>query len=153
MLDLYRFVSMDDVEDVLLLDRSKYAVYDEGQWLSPVGDAAQHWTMSSSASVSTDSATRLAKMLWMEKDRTDARAVGKMTVIRGGGIRGKTDVFVAADFPDASDPVSFVGKELTLKLDTDGVVKLGIAAPGNVVKALVFQAPHYDGLLHFELVD
>lgn len=149
MLELYRFVSLDDVEDVLLKDSSKYAEYDEGQWLSPVGNAAQEWEMSSSATVNTDDSTRLAKMIWMEKGRTDARAVGKMTVIRGLGIRGKTDVFVQAEAASMTH-----GKELTLKADVDGVVKFALAATGDIVKAVVFLAPGQDpeGLLHFELV-
>lgn len=150
MLNLYRFLNVIDAEDVKLLDRSKYAEYDAGMWLSPVGDADQNWTMSASATVSTDDSTRLAKLVWMEKNRTDARAVGKMTVIRGGGLRGKTNLFIAADGAGMT-----VGKELTLKLDVDGVVKLGLAGVGDIVKAVVFMAPGIDaeGLLHFELVD
>ncbi len=148
MLELYRFISMDDVEDVVLQDSANYAVYDEGQWLSPIGNASQEWAMSASATVNSDDTTRLAKILWMEKDRTDARAVGKMTVIRGLGIRGKTNVFIASEAGGMT-----VGKELTIKLDTDGVVKLGLAATGDVVKAIVYMAPGLDaeGLLHFEL--
>lgn len=150
MLDLYRFVSLDDVEDVILQDRSKYAEYDEGMWLSPLGNAEQQWTMSASNTVSTDDTTRLAKMLWMEKNRTDARAVGKMTVIRGGGIRGKTDVFVKSEAATMT-----AGKQLTIKKDADGVVKFALAGAGDIVKAVVFLAPGVDsqGLLHFELVD
>lgn len=149
MLELYRFVSLDDAEDVLLKNSSKYAEYDEGQWISPVGNAAQEWEMSASATVNTDDSTRLAKMIWMEKGRTDARAIGKMTVIRGLGIRGKTDVFLRSDAAGMTH-----GKELTVKLDTDGVVKFALAAAGDIVKAVVFLAPGQDseGLLHFELV-
>jgi len=150
MLNLYRFITFDDVEDVLLQDRSKYAEYDEGVWLSPVGNAAQEWTMSASASVSSDDATRLAKLLWMEKGRTDARAVGKMSVIRGGGIRGKTDKFIAAESGSMT-----LGKQLTLKQAANGEVVLGLAGAGDIVKAVVFMAPgnDADGYLHFELVD
>lgn len=151
MLELYRFVSLDDVEDVALEDRSKYAEYDEGQWLSPVGNEADTWTMNvdeTSNNIAVQPVTRLSKMLWMEKGRTDAKAVGKMTVIRGVGIRGKTDVFIDADKDNM-----FPGVELTLKVDTDGVVKLGVAASGDIVKALVYMSPGKDpeGLLHFEL--
>lgn len=148
MLDLYRF-NMADLEDVKLSDRSKTEVYDEGQWVSPVGNAAQEWAMSSSATVRSDASSALAKMLFMEKGRSDSRSVGKMTCVSGAGVRGKTDVFIAADAPTMT-----VGKPLCLKLDTDNVVKLGLAASGDVVKAHVFLAPSADpdGLLHFEMV-
>lgn len=147
MLDLYRF-NMADLEDVKLSDRSKTAVYDEGQWVSPLGNVAQEWAMSASATVNADAASALAKMLFMEKGRTDSAAVGKMTCVSGAGVRGKTDVFVAADAPTMA-----VGKPLCLKLD-GGIVKLGLAASGDVVKCHVFLAPGVDpdGLLHFEMV-
>jgi hypothetical protein len=148
MLDLYRF-NFADMEDVVLQDRSKSDVYDEGQWLSPVGNAAQEWTMSASGSVNTDDPTRLSKILFMEKGRTDAKAVGKMTCVSGAGVRGRTDVFLTAEGPTMT-----VGKALTLKKDTDNVVKLALASTGDVVKAHVFMKPadDRDGALHFELV-
>lgn len=148
MLDLYRF-NFADMEDVVLQDRSKSDVYDEGQWLSPVGNAAQEWTMSSSSTVSTDNATRLAKILFMEKGRTDAKAVGKMTCVSGAGVRGRTDVFLTSD-----GPAMTVGKPLTLTKDTDSIVKLALATTGDIVKAHVFMKPADDseGALHFELV-
>lgn len=150
MLELTRFINKMDVEDVTLLDRSKYNVYEDGMWLTPqAGVNVGKWTMSASDTVSTDAATRMAKMVWMEKGRTDARAVGKMSVISGGGVRGKTDVFVAA-----SAASMLVGVELTIKKDADGVVKFDVATSGDVVKAIVHTAPADDakGLLHFELV-
>ena len=151
MLELYRFVNMNDIEDVKLEDISKTDVYDEGYWLTPKGDEADLWKMNvdeSSGTVATQDATRLAKMVWMERGRTDSKAIGKMTVIRGGGVRGKTDVFIVDDAASMKP-----GVELTLKVDTDGVVKMGVAAAGDIVKALVYRAPSgADGLLHFELV-
>ena len=148
MLDLYRF-NMADIEDVALQDRTKYAVYDEGMWLSPVGNAANEWLMSASATVSTDPSTELAKVLFMEKNRTDAKAVGKMTVVCGAAVRARTDMFIVADAATMA-----VGKPLTLKLDVDGIVKLGLAGVGDIIKAHVFMKPadDPDGLLHFQLI-
>lgn len=148
MLDLYRF-NMADMEDVKLQDRSKTEVYDEGQWLTPVGNAAQEWTMSSSATANTDPVTNLSKMLFMEKGRTDSKAVGKMTVVSGAGVRGRTDQFIEAEAPAMT-----AGKKLTVKVDADGVAKFALAAEGDVVKAFVFLAPAADaeGALHFELI-
>lgn len=148
MLDLYRF-NMSDLEDVKLQDRSKSEVYDEGQWITPVGNAEQEWTMSASATINADAPAYVSKMIFMEKGRSDSRAVGKMTCVSGAGVRGKTDVFVVADGPSMT-----LGKPLTLKKDTDGVVKFGVAAATDVIKAFVFLAPaaDADGLLHFELV-
>lgn len=149
MLELYRFINMDDVEDVLLQDPTNYKTYDEGMWLSPIGNPEDQWAMSSSDTVPVDDSTRLSKMVWMEKDRTDARAVGKMSVIRGNGVRGKTDVFVSSEAASMTH-----GKELTIKKDTDGVVKFALAGAGEIVKAVVYMAPGNDpeGLLHFELI-
>ena len=148
MLDLYRF-NTADMEDVKLQDRTKTEVYDEGQWLSPVGNAAQEWAMSASATVSTDAPTELAKILFMEKGRTDAKAVGKMTVINGSGVRARTDMFLAADAATMT-----VGKPLTLKKDTDNVIKLGLATGTDIVKAHVWVRPadDADGFLHFQLI-
>jgi hypothetical protein len=144
MLDLYRFNNAD-MEDVKLADRSKTEVYDEGQWMIPLGNSAQEWQQPG-ALVSTAAAINLAKIIFMEKGRSDSRAVGKMTVINGAGVRGKTDQFVITD-------TYAVGAPLTLKYDT-GKIVLGAAAVGDVVKAFCFlpagQDP--DGLLHFELV-
>lgn len=146
MLDLYRFNDAD-MEDVKLQDRTKTEVYDEGQWLSPLGNAAQEWTMSTSGTVSTDASTNLAKMLFMEKGRSDSKAVGKMTCVSGASVRGRTDQFVAADAGSMGP-----GVPLTLKLD-GGKVVLGVAGGGDIVKAFCFLAPSNDpdGLMHFEL--
>jgi len=148
MLDLYRF-NMADMEDVKLQDRSKTDVYDEGQWLTPVGNAAQEWTMSASATANVDPASNLSKMLFMEKGRTDSKAVGKMTVVSGAGVRGRTDWFI-----EAEGPAMVAGTKLTIKKDTDGIVKFAIAAPSDVVKAFVFLSPSADaeGFMHFELI-
>ena len=148
MLDLYRF-NMADLEDVKLQDRTKTEVYDEGQWLTPVGNLAQEWIMSASATINADPAANVSKMIFMEKGRSDSRAVGKMTCVSGAGVRGKTDQFVTAE-----GPAMVLGAKLTLKKDTDGVVKFGVAGATDVVKAFVFLSPSADadGLLHFELV-
>ena len=148
MLDLYRF-NMSDLEDVKLQDRSKTEVYDEGQWLSPVGNAAQEWIMSASATINADPVANVSKMIFMEKGRSDSRAVGKMTCVSGAGVRGKTDQFVVAD-----GGAMTVGVKLCLKKDVDGVVKFGVAGALDQVKAFVFLAPAVDsdGLLHFELI-
>ena len=149
MLDLYRF-NMSDLEDVKLQDRTKTDTYDEGQWVSPVGNVAQEWAMSASATVNTDAPTTIAKMLFMEKGRTDSKAVGKMTCVSGAGVRGKTDQFLTADAATLT-----VGKPITLKKDSDGVVKMALAASNDIVKCHVFLAPGIDpdGYLHFELVN
>jgi hypothetical protein len=146
MLDLYRF-NMADLEDVKLQDRSKTEIYDDGQWLTPVGNLAQEWTMSATGTEPVDAPTRLAKMLFMEKGRTDSKAVGKMTCVSGAGVRGRTDQFIAASAGSMT-----VGIPLTIVLDTDGVVKFDVAVAGNIVKAHVFVAPALDpdGAVHFE---
>jgi hypothetical protein len=147
MLDLYRF-NQSDLEDVKLADVSKYATIDEGEWLHPLGNQADQWDVFAGAAPSADVTSNLAAMIFMEKGRTDARAVGKMTVVRGVHVRGRTDVFITAEAASM-----LPGVALTLKKDTDGRVKLGVAAVGDVVKAHVYKAPANDplGLLHFSL--
>lgn len=148
MLDLYRF-NFADMEDVKLSDRSKTEVYDLGQWLTPLGNAAQEWAMSATGTEPTDAATSLSKMIFMEKGRSDSREVGKMTCVSGAGVRGKTDQFFVA-----SAGAMTLGAPLTIKKDADSVVKFEVAGVGDIVKAFVVLAPGVDpdGLLHFELV-
>lgn len=146
MLDLYRF-NQADREDVKLLDRAKYATIGDGEWVHPVGDAQDSYDVFAGAAPNTDPTSNLAAMIFMEAGRTDSREVGKMTVVRGDKIRGKTDVFILADAA-----AMVCGAPLTLKKDADGKVKLGVAAAGDIVKAFVYKAPSLDGKLHFSLV-
>ena len=148
MLDIYRF-NNNDLEDVKLQDPTKYDTYDEGQWLTPLGNAANEWAMSASATLPTDPAANVSKMLFMEKGRSDSKAVGKMTVISGRGVVGKTDVFIV---PAAPSDLA-VGAKLTIKKDADGVVKFAAAADGDAIKGFVRLSPAMDtnGYLHFEL--
>ena len=90
-------------------------------------------------------------MVWMEKGRTDARAVGKVSVISGDGVKGKTEVF------DSSASYA-EGDELTIAVindGTDNAGKIGFkpAQSGDIVKAICIVSNQNDpeGLLHFEL--
>lgn len=150
--DLYRFVDSMDIEDVTLKNRGDYNVVDSGEFLVPAEFNGMNSTWQRSNFVSSsDKSTRLAKMVWMEKGRTDARAVGKVSVICGDGTRGKTEVF------DTNSSYS-EGDELTIDVisdSTENAGKIGFkpASSGDVVKAICIVSNQHDpdGLLHFEL--
>ena len=150
--DLYRFIDKMDIEDVTLKNRGDYNVVDSGEFLVPAEFDGMNSTWQRSNFVSSsDKSTRLARMVWMEKGRTDARAVGKVSVISGDGVKGKTEVFDSSASYDEGD-------ELTIDVINDGTEnagKLGFtpASSGDIVKAICIVSPDNDpeGLLHFEL--
>lgn len=153
--DLYRFIDKMDIEDVTLNNRGDYNVLDSGEWISPdLAHAAMGEDFKYGRSFfqsSSDPSTRVAKLVWMEKGRTDARAVGKVSTISGDGVKGKTEVY------DTNSSYS-EGDELTIAIindGTDNAGKIGFkpASSGDIVKAICIREPNHDseGLLHFEL--
>ena len=173
-LELVRFIDTMDVEDVVLANREDYKVIDSGEWVVPAGfgsnlnvtyaraDVSEGADMNSRnianatvSGISTIGANlaRLSKMVWMEKGRSDAMEVGKISVISGHGVRAKTSVFKSGE--------SYVeGGLLTIAKETadnanKGRLVLAPAGSGDVVKAVCLAAPQNsaDGLLFFELVD
>lgn len=153
--DLYRFIDKMDIEDVTLKNRGDYNVLDSGEWLTPAefNGMDSTWQRSNFVS-SSDQSSRLSRLVWMEKGRTDARAVGKVSVISGDGVKGKTEVYLKADELNFAE-----GDELTIAEETDntsphyGKIVFAQASSGDVVKAICIVAPTHDpdNLLHFEL--
>lgn len=170
-LELVRFIDTIDVEDVVLENREDYKVIDSGEWVIPAGFGSGLNVTYARADVLNTGVTgdinsrdltnvnaganlaRLSKMVWMEKGRSDAMEVGKISVISGHGVRAKTSVF--------KDGATFVeGGLLTIVKETANTVNKGrvVLAPASgsdVVKAVCLAAPTNspDGLLFFELVD
>ena len=85
----------------------------------------------------------------MEKGRSDAMEIGKVSVISGHGVRAKTSKVIVANI-NPGDP-------LTVALDSDGIAKLAKATGSAVVKAICLVAPGQNGIgadeVIFELVD
>lgn len=164
MFKFVRFIDQIDKEDVTLHDRSKYDVYDSGDWMVPVGDAVNssaprtsEWAEATEAAAVISGGLsanhiRMARIAWMEKGRTDAKAIGKFTTVRGERVRIKSDKF---DNSQTYEP----GMLLTIKAaaagSNAGKVYLAPASGSDVVKAICYEVPAADaeGLLTFELVN
>ena len=169
-LELIRFIESMDVEDVKLANRSDYNVIDSGEWLvpsnyatNPNAEVVYSRPVAHADAVSTDNINskdlehstfgpnlvRLSKMVWMEKGRSDAMEIGKVSVISGHGVRAKTSKVIVANI----NP----GDLLTVALDSDGIAKLAKASGSDVVKAVCLVAPGQNGIgadeVIFELVD
>ena len=152
-LDLYRFIDTMDIEDVALKNRGDYNVVDSGEWLTP-GEFAlgiPTWQRNNFVS-SSDKTTRLSRMVWMEKGRTDSRAVGKVSVIMGDGTRARTDVFKAGTYAEG-DELTLVKEEDSTSENYNKIVLAPKSGDSDIVKAICLVAPNHDpdGLLHFEL--
>lgn len=162
-LDLIRFIESMDVEDVKLANRSDYNVIDSGEWIVPAGFGINDEITYARAAASgsginsrylSDSTyggnlVRLSKMVWMEKGRSDAMEIGKVSVISGHGVRAKTSKVIVANIE--------AGDQLTIARDSDGITKLAKASGSDVVKAICLVAPGQNGIgadeVIFELVD
>lgn len=167
-LELIRFIESMDVEDVKLANRSDYNVIDSGEWLVPSGFGTNseivysrpvaHADADATALINCkdladstygENLVRLSKMVWMEKGRSDAMEIGKVSVISGHGVRAKTSRVIVAGIG--------AGDQLTIAVDTDGVAKLKKASGSDVVKAICLTAPGQNGIganeVIFELVD
>lgn len=162
MFKFVRFIDQIDKEDVPLQDRSKYDVYDSGDWMIPVGDAVNSsapqtsvWAEATDAAAAlgslTDSHIRMARIAWMEKGRTDAKAIGKFTTIRGERVRIKTDKFDNSKTYKAGDLLTLKASAAS---NNSGKICLAPASGSDVVKAICYESPLVDaeGLLTFELV-
>jgi len=162
-LELIRFIESMDVEDVKLANRSDYNVIDSGEWIIPAGfgvnseityaraDAAGSGINGRKLTDATYGANlvRLSKMVWMEKGRSDAMEIGKVSVISGHGVRAKTSKVIVTSIE--------AGDQLTIATDSDGITKLAKASGSDVVKAICLVAPGQNGIganeVIFELVD
>lgn len=159
MIKLVRFIETMDREDVPLKDISKADVYESGDWLVPVGNGLNEpktsaWmeaTEANNVSSLSDNDIRMARLVWFEKGRPDAKYIGKYTTIRGDATRIKTDCF---DEKQSYEP----GMLLTIKAASSGSKKEGkfVLAPAgehDVVKAVCFEdfKVDPDELLTFEL--
>ena len=91
----------------------------------------------------------VSKMVWMEKGRSDAMEIGKVSVISGHGVRAKTSKVIVTSIE--------AGDQLTIATDSDGITKLAKASGSDVVKAICLVAPGQNGIganeVIFELVD
>lgn len=167
-LELVRFIDTMDVEDVVLANREDYKVIDSGEWVVPAGFGSGLNVTYARANVSEGSGlnsrdlsdanvgenlVRLSKMVWMEKGRSDAMEVGKISVISGHGVRAKTSVFKSGE-TYVEGGLLTIAKETAANAN-QGRVVLAPAGSGDVVKAVCLAAPQNsaDGLLFFELVD
>ena len=160
MIKLVRFIETMDREDVPLKDISKAEVYESGDWLVPVGDGpntakTSAWmeaTEANAVEALDDNDIRMARLVWFEKGRPDAKYIGKYTTIRGDATRVKTDCF---DEKQSYEP----GMLLTIGAASSESKKAGKfvlvpAGEGDVIKAVCFEDFKVDPeeLLTFELV-
>ena len=142
-LELIRFIESMDVEDVKLANRSDYNVIESGEWIVPAlnslnGEIEYARATASGSGIDSrylsDSTyganiVRLSKMVWMEKGRSDAMEIGKVSVISGHGVRAKTSKVINGGSINRGD-------NLTIARDSDGVTKLTVASGSDVVKAV-----------------
>ena len=169
-LELIRFIESMDVEDVKLANRSDYNVIDSGEWIVPAGFGTNDEITYARADTTgsgingrklTDATyganlVRLSKMVWMEKGRSDAMEIGKVSVISGHGVRAKTSKVINGGSIERGD-------NLTIARDSDGIAKLTVASGSDVVKAVCIEKAGECGNLKdtvngkyeitFELVD
>lgn len=164
MIKLVRFIETMDREDVPLKDISKADVYESGDWLVPVGDGentpkTSAWMEATEVAAETshggelsDNEVRMARLVWFEKGRPDAKYIGKYTTIRGDATRIKTDCF---DEKQSYEP----GMLLTIGAASNESKKAGKfvlvpAGENDVIKAVCFEDFKVDPeeLLTFELV-
>lgn len=168
-LELIRFIESMDVEDVKLANRSDYNVIESGEWIVPAVNLAGELEYARPAASGSgidsrylsDSTyggniVRLSKMVWMEKGRSDAMEIGKVSVISGHGVRAKTSKVINGGSIERGD-------NLTIARDSDGIAKLTVASGSDVVKAVCIAkagecgniSNSVDGIyeITFELVD
>lgn len=171
MIKLIRFIETMDREDVPLNeDIWEHGVenYESGDWLVPVGQAVgtpktSGWmeaTEANALNALTENDVRMARLVWFEKGRPDARMTHKYTTIRGDATRIKTDRY------DHSETSYEPGMLLTIKAAANStentnnkiaagkfvLAPLGSSGAEAVVKAVCFEKPDEEHLLTFELV-
>lgn len=171
MIKLIRFIETMDREDVPLNeDIWEHGVenYESGDWLVPVGQAVgtpktSGWmeaTEANALNALTENDVRMARLVWFEKGRPDARMTHKYTTVRGDATRIKTDRY------DHSITTYEPGMLLTIKAAANStentnnkiaagkfvLAPLGSSGAEAVVKAVCFEKPDEEHLLTFELV-
>lgn len=176
MIKLIRFIETMDREDVPLNeDIWEHGVenYESGDWLVPVGQAmgtpkTSGWMEATEAQAKaaelngalSENDIRMARLVWFEKGRPDARMTHKYTTIRGEATRIKTDRY------DHSETSYEPGMLLTIKAAVNStentlnkieagkfvLAPLGSSGAEAVVKAICFEKPDEEHLLTFELV-
>ena len=147
MLNLYRYQNADS-EDVKLANKDNVEVFSDGMWVAPTLNNPDVWDVIATGA-NNDPRARLARMIFMEAGRSDARATGKMTTVVGDGVRGKTDQFIGT----ASQLLP--GVQLSLITVTQALVNttpayapllgrmvLQPAAVDDVIKAIVVKGPN-----------
>lgn len=166
MLNLYRYQNADS-EDVtvasfdatkFVADKEQTKVLADGMWLAPTDNNPDLWAAILS-NANTDPKARLARMVFMEAGRSDSFATGKMTTIRGEGVRGYTDQFIAA--PGSLVVGDLLSLHLVTAAEADanealtaGTMVLTKAAAGDVVKAIVVKPNTAEqAYLYFEIRD
>ena len=169
MIELVRFIDKIDKEDVAIVNPSvNYDVYDSGDWLVPVGKQKGSQTIIWQEATDADKNSqgnpgqlsaediRMARLVWMEKGRTDAKAIGKFTVIRGESTRIKTDRYDKNKLGQYKAGMLLTVKASTLPADGGKFVlaPLDENAGDSVPKAICYEAPaNSDDLITFELVN
>ena len=148
---MLNFVRARDVDYVptKLEDAAIYETLPQGSWLLPSGFSNGEVIYNVPASidpVADANAIRNARISFSEMKAMDVKIAGEVTSLRGV-LNLVTDQFIAADAASME-----IGTELTLKLDSDGFVKLGVvSAATDVVKGVVEVSPgaHPEGHLVF----
>ena len=137
----YRGVKLADVVEGLKLK--------DGSLVVPVGVESGEVTFGVPETFSSDATyVAQAKPLFSEEGRFDTEETGK-TVVLEGVIEFETDMFIADD----EGSMEF-GSPLTVKKDTDGLLKYGHATAANIVVGKVAMAPgdHPEGRLVVDCV-
>ena len=147
---MLNFVRARDVDYVpsTLADAEIYKTLPQGSWVLPTGVTNNVVTYGVPAAidpVADINAVRNARISFSEPNRGDTKEVNKITSLRGV-LTLVTDQFISADEASMA-----IGVPLTLKVDTDNFVKLGVAGATDHVVAVVEIAPsdQIDGNLEF----
>ena len=147
---MLNFVRARDVDYVpsTLADAEIYKTLPQGSWVLPTGvvNHVVHYGVPAAIDPVADiNAIRNARISFSEPNRSDTKEVNKITSLRGV-LTLVTDQYIGADEGSMA-----IGVPLTLKVDTDNFVKLGVAGATDLVMGVVEIAPsdHIDGNLEF----
>lgn len=147
MLNFVRAKHVDYVPSKLA-DPTIYDKLPQGAWVLPesISNGVVQYGVPAAIDPAADAnAVKNARISFSEKGLADVKATGEVTSLNGVLVL-ETDMFIAGDSGSME-----IGTNLTLKVDSDHMVKLGVAGATDVVRGVVEVPPadHPEGLLVF----
>ena len=138
MLNFERAKNVDYVPSKLA-DSAIYDKLPQGAWVLPESvttDGTVLYSVPATIDPAADAAAvRNARISFSEQGLLDVKELGEITSLRGV-LTLETDQFITSEGFAMN-----IGTELTLKVDSDKVIKLGVAGATDVVKGVVEVPP------------